>query len=544
MPQKTSMGTLWLWMIALLHGALPCMAAVVDANPANYRALLRTLKPGDTLRLARGRYPRLSIAGLNGTSEAWITITGPKSGPPAVIDGQFYFNTIEIVDSSYVAIESLRIDSHHVNGAVGISATGGVSNVTHHIRIEGNVLVGQNGNQQTDGISTKTPTWGWIIRNNQILGAGAGLNLGSSDGTDPFVAGLIENNLIKNTIGYNLRIAYQTKFPSIDGLPAGPTSTIIRNNVFIKDDQRSPGGNRPNVLLGAFPGDGSGSLNMYEVYGNYFLHNHREALLEATGRVTLHDNVFVDGPHESPAIVLQKKDDDLKVAYVYNNTVYTWERGIFFGSKALAGDAVAGNLIFASNPISGPITHVSDNVVDTVENASKYVRLPSFEPGSMDFSPLPGKCQGAAIDLSPFYKDADYARDFNGRPKITGKGAVVFRGAYAGDGANPGWRLNADLKPPFELSPTPRVMLVWMNPASAQAGTATVTFTGANFTPGAIVAVSGKGVTAGEVTLAGDSQLTATLQIGRDAAASTRDVTIKTPSGTSNALKFRITKKP
>jgi hypothetical protein len=315
-------------MAAALCVACPGLAAVVNADPSNYRALVRALKPGDTLNLAPGRYSRLPINDLNGTPAAWITITGPRSGPPAVILGQPDFNTVEILNSSYLAIENLRIDSRGIPGAFGISAKDHGQNVTHHIRIEGNVFVGQNGDQQTDGISTKTPTWGWIIRNNQIIGAGTGLYLGNSDGTDPFVAGMIENNLVKDTIGYNMEIKYQVEFPSIDGLPIQPTSTIIRHNVFIKNDQPSPDGDRPNVLLGAFPASGRGSLNMYEVYGNYFLHNHREALLQASGRLTLHDNVFVDGPYTYPAIVLRKHDDALKIAYVYNNTIYTWERGI------------------------------------------------------------------------------------------------------------------------------------------------------------------------------------------------------------------------
>ncbi len=205
------------------------------------------------MQLASGTYPRLAITGLNGTADAWITVSGPSSGSPAVIQGAPGYNTVEILNSSYVAIENLRIDSRGIPGAVGISAKGKEENRTHHIRIERNILVGQNGGQQTMGISTKTPTWGWIIRSNQILGAGSGLYLGDSDGTQPFLAGLIEHNLIKDTIGYNMEIKHQISLPSVSGLPAGPTTTIIRHNVFIENDQPSPDGDRPNLLLGEFP---------------------------------------------------------------------------------------------------------------------------------------------------------------------------------------------------------------------------------------------------------------------------------------------------
>ena len=244
-------------MPPLLDGALiescRAMAAEIKVGPSNYRKLLPTLKPGDTMSLAPGKYSGLTITDLNGTPTAWITIKGPTSGPPALILGKPDSNTVEIVNSSFVAIESLRIDSRGFPGVFGISAKGGDGNLTHDIRIEGNILVGQNGDQQTDGISTKTSTWGWIIRNNQILGAGTGLYLGNSDGTQPFVSGLIENNLIMDTIGYNMEIKDQVSIPAIRGMPTEPTSTIIRNNVFIKDDRPSPDGDRPNLLVGAFP---------------------------------------------------------------------------------------------------------------------------------------------------------------------------------------------------------------------------------------------------------------------------------------------------
>jgi hypothetical protein len=376
-----------------------------------------------------------------------VTITGPESGSPAVVLGSSGINTVEILNSSYVSIENLRIDSRGIPGTFGISAKGHEENLTHDIRIENNVLIGQNGGQQTDGISTKTPTWGWIIRNNQILGAGTGIYLGESDGTQPFVSGIIENNLIRDTIGYNMEIKDQISLPQIPGMPLAPTSTIIRNNVFIKNDQASPDGDRPNLLVGAFPTTGPGSLNMYEIYGNYFFHNHREALFQGSGRVSLHDNIFVDGPYSYPAVVLRQQNYPLQIAYVYNNTIYTFARGIYFGTRALIDDAVVGNLVFALTPIAGMIGHQSQNIVDDLDNASKYVRSPSFDLGSMDFYPLPGKCQGPAIDLAAFHSDRDFMLDFNGTSKAQASGSIVFRGAYAGEGTNPGWKLDAALKP-------------------------------------------------------------------------------------------------
>jgi hypothetical protein len=219
------------------------------------------------------------------------------------------------------------------------------------------------------------------------------------------------------------------------------------------------------LLVSGFPATGAGSMNMYEIYGNYFLHNHHEALFQGSGRISLHDNVFVDGPYSYPAVVLRKHNNPLKVALVYNNTIYTSGKGIYFGSRAQTFDAVVGNLVFGSLPISGQIIQKSNNLVDSLSNAPAYVKLPALT-GPMDFYPLPGKCQGGPVDLSDFDADADYSVDFNGTPKVSAKGATVYRGAYAGEGSNAGWPLQAGVKVPVPPPPNRPATLVWLAPAS------------------------------------------------------------------------------
>jgi hypothetical protein len=440
-------------MAALL--ALPggAAAATYSATPSNYRSLLTTLKPGDVLTLTAGDYTLLPVSNLRGSPSAWITITGPASGSPARIIGSSCCNTVELFNVSYVAIKNLTIDSLGIEGLFGLSAKGGTTNLTHDILIENNSFVGQNGGQQTAGISTKTPTWGWTIRRNTIIGAGTGLYLGNSDGTQPFIAGIIENNLVQDTIGYNMQIKWQLPRPTVAGMPTGPSKTIIRNNVFIKNDQPSPDGDRPNVLVGGFPDSGPGSSDMYEVYGNFFYHNPREALFQGSGRVSVHDNVFVDSYY--PSISLKAQDLPLKVAYVYNNTIYTKNGGMAIYSATL-DDNVSGNLVFGATPISGVIAHQFNNTVDSFANAAKYVNAPAFTLGAMDFYPRVGMAQGAAIDLSAFGGETDWGIDFNGTPKSAAKQSIVFRGAYAGEGTNPGWTLQAGIKPSGAVSvPTP-----------------------------------------------------------------------------------------
>jgi hypothetical protein len=143
---------------------------------------------------------------------------------------------------------------------------------------------------------------------------------------------------------------------------------------------------------------------------------------------------------------------------------------------------------------------VEKPLADTLENAPKYVQAPSFEPGKMDFYPLAGKCQGPAVDLTFFETDNEYTRDFNGTSKTASKASTVFRGAYAGEGSNPGWQLHREIKvpPPPALRSVPEV--IGVSRASGYRGaTASVTLIGAYFDPGASVTVSGTGVTAGPV---------------------------------------------
>ena len=418
-------------------------SADVSVGPSDYQAALSALQPGDTLHLASGTYPdRLNINGLNGTDTSWITIAGPETGDPAVFlaDPGPCCNTIEITNSSYVAIQYLTVDAQGVEGASGVSAKGSTGNLVHHITVEGCTFLNHDASQQTVAISTKTPTWGWTIRGNRILGAGTGMYLGDSNGAEPFVGGLIENNLITDTVGYNMEIKWQQPRPAVSGMPTGPSTTILRHNVFIKSDRPSPDGDRPNVLVGGFPHTGAGSEDRYELYGNVFFHNPRASLLQASGRVSIHDNVFVDVV--DAAIRLQNHNLPLRMAHVYNNTIYAAGLGIWISGTVDQGSSAVGNLIFADAAMSGTFDDDRDNVIDAITNASQYVTAPSTTLGQMDFYPLAGTCEGSALDLSAFAADTDYDRDFNGTPK----GGLTFRGAYAGDGTNPGWSIDEGIK--------------------------------------------------------------------------------------------------
>lgn len=78
-------------------------------------------------------------------------------------------------------------------------------------------------------------------------------------------------------------------------------------------------------------------------------------------------------------------------------------------------------------------------------------------------------------------------------------------------------------------------------PSGARRGAlATVTLRGSNFTTPATVNVPGGGVTASNVVVANSTTATATFRISRIAARGTRNVTVTTVTGTSNALPFSV----
>ncbi|HET7904015.1 MAG TPA: hypothetical protein VFM17_05600, partial [Candidatus Eisenbacteria bacterium] len=316
--------------------------------------------------------------------------------------------------------------------------------ISHDILIEGCRLIRFDNYQGTIGISTKEMVWNWTIRNNSIITPGTGMYLGNSAGDAPFINGVIEGNYIVNPIGYCMEIKHQLPYTAAPGMPAGPNRTIIRNNVFIKDGRFSEAGDRPNLLVGPFPTSGPGTEDLYEIYGNFLYNNPREALFQGSGRMTIHDNVFVAPGPDFAAIYLTDHNGALSYATVYNNTIYGAGYGIRFATQPRQYASAVGNLVFAAAPITTcggcTINAIQNNVTDTMANAGSYVNQPSTTLGSMDFYPRTDcvPCAGAGLDLSAVASDRDYDRDFNG----TSKGPFTFRGAYAGSGANPGWRLS------------------------------------------------------------------------------------------------------
>ena len=419
------------------------------SGPTYHVNLVAGLRAGDTLVLPAGTYrQRLNLNNLQGSTSAWITITGPESGAPAIVTTDSdCCNAVQLGNTAYVAIRNLTIDSNSEGVNASIDGVNAKDGMTHDILVENCIIRGAALDQPTVGIATRSTAWNWVIRGNTIQEAGTGMYLGNSDGSAPFVGGIIESNLFVDTIGYNVEIKYQNPYAAPAGMPAGVRRTIVRDNVFLKRRAQSTWpaakvvGIRPTLLVGGFPNSGTGSDDLYEIYGNFFYQNaDGESLIQASGRVAIHDNIFVGALETS--ITLVDHDLPLKYADIYNNTIYGGQRGIRFSSAARQQSKVVGNLVFAATPISGTVDMQAANIAASTAEAAQYVQAPSTTLGNMNFYPLPGRVQGAPPDLAAFASQTDFDRDFN----RTAKGDARYRGAYAGEGVNPGWQLDASRK--------------------------------------------------------------------------------------------------
>ncbi|MGF1525216.1 MAG: Ig-like domain-containing protein, partial [Candidatus Competibacterales bacterium] len=414
---------------------------IVDADPDNFRNLLSSLQPGDVMRLAPGNYTRsLRINGLRGAPGNCITIEGPSSGPPARFLGNGCCNTVSLTDAAYLIIRRLELDGQNIAGLEAVKAEN-PGDFAHHITLEYLTIVNYGATRSTVGISSKSPAWNWVIRHNFIAGAGTGMYLGNSNGEEEFVNGLIEYNVILDTVGYNAQIKYQNRRSQglSDGTMPNVGRTIIRHNVFSKANNASLGSaGRPNLLVGKWPDSGPGSDDEYLIYGNFFYQNQadNEALFQGTGNVIFYNNVMRND-YAGGAVRLQFHDGGSPQRIrVFNNTMVSGGRGVSLtGEDTTYQQLVFGNAIFADTPIYS-VDNAFDNLTDSYDAAEAYLLDPfavAAAASGPDLSPLSGALQGPALDLNLI--DASYVdafRDFDDRARD-----FDTRGAYADGGTAP-----------------------------------------------------------------------------------------------------------
>lgn len=424
---------------------LPCvlLGAEYRAGPDDYREFVPKLRPGDTLLLAPGEYAGgLWLKGLRGEPGSPIVITGPEEGEGRVVFvGRPRSNTITVVESSHIVLRRLELDGRGVaDHGVVASAAG---RWTHHVTLEDLHIHGYDRDIQRVGISTKAPSWGWVIRRNIIEDTGTGLYLGNSDGSAPFVQGVIEHNLVTGTLGYNLQIKHQNGRPKMAGMPQERGATVVRHNVFSKAAAGTLP--RPNVLVGHWPREGAGSEDVYLIYGNVFADNPSEALFQGEGNIALYNNLFLQShANDFPALAIQPHNDVPKRVNIFYNTVVTPGSGIVIrGGAADQEQRAFANAVYAGVPLKGGWREA--NAVAPLAAAAQDLSDPDARDGAWDFYPRDGKLRAAphGVAIPREYPHAD--EDFNGQRRD-----ARYRGAYAGHGRNPGWR------PRLERKPAPR----------------------------------------------------------------------------------------
>jgi hypothetical protein len=319
----------------------------VDAQ--NYRDYLRRLQPGDRVLLAPGDYRQgLPLHNLSGQAGQPIVIEAADPAAPPRFIARPGANTVSLVNVRHLVLRHLELDGRSL--PVDAVKAEGHSRYADFITLEYLFIHDHAASQQNVGISTKCPAFGWVVSNNRIERVGTGMYFGDSDGGDPFVGGIIEGNRVSQTLGYSLQIKHQKTRPPEH---TGRHDTVIRYNVFSKQDALPGPQARPNVLLGHFPVAGAGSEDRYLVHGNLFLHNPSEALLQAEGRVAVYDNVFING--DGDAIRIQPHNDVPRDMDIFFNTVLASGAGIQIrqAEGAAYRQRVIANAVAAAIPLQG-----------------------------------------------------------------------------------------------------------------------------------------------------------------------------------------------
>jgi hypothetical protein len=412
----------------------------LQANPSTYRSVISTLIPGDRLQLAAGTYAQgLNLWSKNGQAGRCIVIEGPASGSPALFTGSDAWNVVSFKNSSYIVVRNLSLDGQGRLGDGVKAEAGSISN--HHITIERVSFKNFNNTVQTVGINTKSAAWNWVVRYNTITSTGTGMYFGGSSGQYEFANSLVEHNLIHGTLGYNAQFKHQLSRSTSLGIPSTAT-TIIRHNVFSKETGSLTGAEaRPNLLVGHWPLSGAGSSDVYQIYGNLFFQNPYEALFQGEGNIAFHDNLLVNrtGP---AAVRIQRHNDVPKRIDIWSNTVVAGNTGISItGADPAYPQRVTGNAVFAGSPLYGG--QQSGNFTGTYAAASTYLNNPMAGLGAgLDLYPKTGRLIGTTLNLTYLSGLVDQDRDFNGLSRI-----LTYRGAYSGDGVNPGWAPALAIKP-------------------------------------------------------------------------------------------------
>lgn len=426
-------------------------ANVITSGPSDFRSQIDLLTAGDTLYLLPGDYTQsLRLEDLSGTENEPILISGQPNTAKPVFLGNACCNTISLTRCEFLELRDLICDGQNVAGIDALKAEGTSGNWTHDIVIQGLEIIGYGASQQNVGISTKCPSWNWHVHHNIIEAAGTGFYFGNSDGEDPFVNGLIEYNLIQNTVGYCGQVKHQNANTRdvVLGMPSN-AKTTIRYNVLSKDQNASSGANaRPNLLVGNFPAVGAGANDFYEIYGNFFFQNPSEGLFQGTGNIGFYDNLLFNSAGGWGVSIQTHKGFAPRNIDIFSNTVLISDNWGFSlsGADPSFQQHLTGNAIFAPTPISGFTG--SDNVSDAFGSATAYLRSPLLPLSALDLTPHDLSLLMIDHSLNEYQSYGDFNLDFDGNLR-DGQNA----GAYSTN-AQPAWMLQMGIRTLVEQGST------------------------------------------------------------------------------------------
>lgn len=422
---------------------------VLEAGPENYREKLDALKAGDCLMLQPGVYVHgLRLRDIHGEPDSRVIIEGPQSGR-AVFEASSGSNTVSLRRVSYLTLRDFELDGQSTNASgIVLERQPGSQEPSHHVTLEGLIIRNYDQTQGLTGITTREAAWGWIIRGNRIEATGTGLYLGQPDGSAPFIDGLIEHNLVRDTLGYNMQIKHQAPWSdaSIPGIPSAKAQTIIRHNVFSK----AVGGNtgdraRPNVLLGHFPTEGPGADHHYAVYGNFFYQNPTDqSLLQSDSSLAVFSNLFYNT--DGPAVRIREHNDVPRNVAFLGNTVVARDTALQLRDADPAHEqTIAGNLIFAGRAYAAdPSPRTETELTDGLASAENYLSTPAL---SGEAIPELHPRDWDAVPNTPAWELPDWVTgalvDFDGHGRVGNR-----FGAYTHP---PCWSLAEALKPPEAL---------------------------------------------------------------------------------------------
>src|SRR6185369_4967973 len=134
-----------------------------------------------------------------GTAAHPILIVGPADRS-AKLGAPDCCSVVQLEDASFLQLRNLTVE---VGSTAGLESRGS----SHHVLLENIQITGDGGGAHTIGIATEGPASDWTIRRDLIGGVETGLRLGNPDGSAPFVAGLIEYNVVADTTGANVQVA-------------------------------------------------------------------------------------------------------------------------------------------------------------------------------------------------------------------------------------------------------------------------------------------------------------------------------------------------